>query len=119
MANFNTDVNLSPNYGIKITNRPVYKVVKFADGFEQRINFGLGINQNPRIINLQFNDITEAESDTLTNFLKARNVDNESFDFTPPEGLIGKFVVDGDYGKTINYSGLASVDVTFREVFEP
>lgn len=119
MANFDTDVGLSPNYGINITNKPVHRVVKFADGFEQRINFGLAVNQNPRVIRLQFNDITETESDTLINFLKARNVDNESFDFTPPNGTVGKFVVDGDYGKTINYSGLASVNVTFREVFEP
>ena len=119
MANFNTDVNLSPNYGITIANRPVQKTLRYADGYEHRLNFGVAAHQNPRTVNLQFNDITEAESDTLINFLKARSADNASFDFTPPNDTAGKFVIEGDYRKRINYSGLASVSVTFREVFEP
>ena len=72
MANFNTDVNLSPNYGISISHRPVQKVQRYADGYEHRLNFGIAAHQNPRTVNLQFEDITESESDTLINFLKAR-----------------------------------------------
>ena len=119
MANFNTDVGLVPNLGLQIANRPKKKIVKFADGYEQRITFGLSENQNPRFVNAQFQDITEAQSDTLINFLKARHNDNASFDFTPHNDVIGKFVVEGDWSKTINYAGLASVSVAFREVFEP
>ena len=119
MANFNTEVNLEPNFGIQITNKPVNKTLRYADGYEHRLNFGVAAHQNPRTINLQFNDITEAQSDTLITFLKDRNADNASFDFTPPNDTIGKFVVAGDYSKRINYAGLASVSVSFREVFEP
>lgn len=119
MANFNDDVGLSPNYGIQITQRPVKKTLRYADGYEHRLNFGVAAHQNPRFVTLQFNDITETESDTLITFLKARDSDNASFDFTPPSDTSGKFVVDGDYTKRINYAGLASVSVTFREVFEP
>ena len=119
MANFNNDVGLSPNFGIQITNKPIKKIIRYADGYEHRLNFGVAAHQNPRIVNLQFNDITEAESDTLINFLKARDADNASFDFTPPNDSAGKFVVEGDYRKRINYAGLASVTVAFREVFEP
>lgn len=119
MANFNTAVNLSPNYGIQIERRPVTKTTRFADGYEHRINFGLSAHQNPRFITLPFNDITEAESDTLMGFLKARSEDNASFDYTPPNDTAGKFVIEGSYAKTINYAGLASVSVRFREVFEP
>ena len=119
MANFNTDVNLSPNYGVTISHRPVQKIQRYADGYEHRLNFGVAAHQNPRTANLQFNDITEAESDTLIDFLKARSLDNASFDFTPPSDSAGKFVIDGEYRKRINYAGLASVSVTFREVFEP
>ena len=119
MANFNNDVGLSPDFGITITNKPVKKVIRYADGYEHRLNFGVAAHQNPRTVNLQFNNITEAQSDTLINFLKARDVDNASFDFTPENDTIGKFVVEGDYNKRINYAGLASVSVSFREVFEP
>ena len=119
MANFNTDVNLSPNYGVTITQKPVKKVQRYADGYEHRLVFGVAAHQNPRFVTLQFNDITETESDTLITFLKARDADNASFDFTPPSDIAGKFVIDGDYPKRINYAGLASVSVTFREVFEP
>jgi len=119
MANFNTEVNLQPNFGVTITHKPVNKTLRYADGYEHRLNFGIAAHQNPRFVTLPFNDITEAESDTLINFLKARNADNASFDYTPPNDTIGKFVVDGEYPKRINYAGLASVTVTFREVFEP
>ena len=119
MANFNTDVNIQPNFGLTVTQRPKRKMVKFADGYEHRLVFGLSQHSNPRFLNLQFNDITEAQSDTIINFLKARHNDQASFDYTPHNDTAGKFVVEGDYVKTFNYAGLASVKVAFREVFEP
>ena len=119
MANFNSEVNLEPNYGLTITQRPVNKTLRYADGYEHRLNFGVAAHQNPRTVNLSFDDITENESDSLIAFLKARREDNASFDFTPPNDPIGKFVIDGSYRKRINYAGLASVSVSFREVFEP
>ena len=71
MAKFNTDVNLSPDYGVSISHKPFQKVQRYADGYEHRLNFGIAAHQNPRTVNLQFNNITESESDTLINFLKA------------------------------------------------
>lgn len=119
MANFNTVVNIEPNFGLTVANRPKKRMVKFADGYEHRINFGLIEHTNPRFLNLQFNDITEAQSDTIINFLIARHNDQESFDYTPPNGSAGKFVVEGDWIKTFNSAGINSVKVVFREVFEP
>ena len=119
MANFNTDVNLEPVFGVTIANKPVKKILRYADGYEHRFNFGVASHQNPRYVNLKFENITEAESDTLINFLKDRDNDNASFDFTPPNDTIGKFVVDKEYKKTIEFPNLATVEVSFREVFEP
>ena len=119
MANFNTDVGLSPNFGIQISYDPKFKTQRYADGYEHRLTFGVAAHQNPRKVNLSFNEITENESDSLLTFLKARSADNESFDFTPPNDPIGKFVIEGGYRKRINFAGLASVTVVFREVFEP
>ena len=117
MANFNTDVNLSPDYGITIERTPKITTVTFGDGMEQRLTEGL--NQNPRKISLTFKNITEAQSDTLINFLNDRITNADSFDFLPPNDDAGKFVIDGNYKKTINFADLADVSVTFREVFEP
>ncbi len=119
MANFNNDVNLEPNFGVSISFNPVKKTQRYADGYEHRLVFGLPANQNPRTITLPFTDISTGEADTLIGFLKARDADNASFDYTPPNEPAGKFVVEGEYSKRLNYAGLASVTVTFREVFEP
>ena len=118
MANFNTDVNLSPNYGVSISHRPVQKIQRYADGYEHRLNFGVAAHQNPRTVNLQFNDITEAESDSLIAFLVARSLDNASFDFTPPgESSSSKFVCES-WSKQIPYLNRATIQATFREVFQ-
>jgi phage-related protein len=117
MANFNTDVNLSPNYGIKIEYNPKINTIQFGDGFEQRLTEGL--NQNFRTIDLEFTNITESESDSLINFLNLRAINADSFVYTPPNDVVGNFVIDSNYRKTINYSNLATVTVVFREVFEP
>ena len=116
MANFNNDVNLSPDYGISIENNPKINIISFGDGFEQRLTEGL--NQNPRKLTLTFKNITETESDTLINFLNLRATNAESFDYIPPNDVTGKFVVEGNYTKTINYANRANVRVIFREVFE-
>tara|TARA_R100000773_G_scaffold4375_2_gene4980 strand:+ start:3231 stop:3584 length:354 start_codon:yes stop_codon:yes gene_type:complete len=117
MANFNTDVGLNPDYGLSIENNPKINTISFGDGFEQRLTEGL--NQNPRKLTLTFKNITETESDTLINFINARVTNADSFVYTPPNDVVGNFVVDSQYKKTINYSNRATVNVTFREVFEP
>ena len=88
MANFNTDVNLSPNYGITIANRPVQKKLRYADGYEHRLLFGLAQHQNPKIFNFTFN-VSETDADTIENFLDARANDSDSFDF-PTDYLPGE-----------------------------
>lgn len=117
MANFNNDVNLDPDYGLSIENNPKINTISFGDGFEQRLTEGL--NQNYRKLQLTFKNITETNSDTLINFLNLRVTNADSFVYTPPNGVAGKFVIDSNYKKTINYANLATVTVTFREVFEP
>tara|TARA_R100000353_G_scaffold11708_3_gene12308 strand:+ start:2750 stop:3103 length:354 start_codon:yes stop_codon:yes gene_type:complete len=117
MANFNNDVGLSPDYGLSIEHTPNIETLSFSDGFEQRLTEGL--NQNPRKLSLTFKNITESESDTLITFLNARVTNADSFVYTPPNEAVGNFVIDSQYTKTINYSNRATVNVTFREVFEP
>lgn len=105
-----------PTYGTTKRNLPNTKVVKFGDGYEHRISVGL--NQNAKIFNLTF-EVTEADSDTLTNFFDTIALTGANFAYTVPTESAMNFVVEGNYTKTINVNGRAKVQVTFRQVFEP
>tara|TARA_Y100000401_G_C8145247_1_gene136858 strand:+ start:84 stop:443 length:360 start_codon:yes stop_codon:yes gene_type:complete len=118
MANFDTDVNLQPTYGQQKRSAPLTRTIRFADGYEHRILFGLAQHQNPKIFNLTYN-VSETDADTIENFLDARANDSESFTFTPPgESSASKFVCE-NWNKSIPYMNRATIQVTFREVFEP
>ena len=124
MANFNTDVNIQPTYGVQKSSFPKVRTVVFADGFEHRINFGLTQHQNPKVFNLTF-EVTESQADTIESFLDARanaagkSGDSDSFDFTPPgESTASKFVCKS-WNKTMPYLNRATIQATFSEVFEP
>ena len=63
--------------------------------------------------------MSEADADTIETFLDARANDSASFDFTPPgEASSSKFVCE-TWSKSIPYLNRATIQVTFREVFEP
>ena len=105
-----------PTYNSRKTNAPNTRVVKFGDGYEHRTSFGL--NQNAKIFNLTFVE-SEADADTLTDFFDARAVDGANFTYTVPTESAMNFVVEGGYTKTNTYLGRATVQVSFRQVFEP
>ena len=110
--------DIKPAYGSRKNNAPVNRVIQFADGFEQRIVFGLAQNQNPKVFSFTWN-VSETEADTIETFLDARANDQASFDYTPPgEGSAYKFVCDA-WNKKINFPNRATITATFREVFEP
>ena len=110
--------SIEPSYGLTKSSAPNTRVVSFADGYEHRIKFGLAENQNPKVYNLTFN-VSETDADTIETFLDARADDNASFDYTPPgEGAASKFVCE-TWSKSIPYNNRATIQATFREVFEP
>ena len=108
--------SITPTYGLQKSSSPVVRTVRFGDGYEQRTS--LGLNQNPKVYTLTF-EVSETDSDTIETFLDARAADNASFDFTPPgEASSSKFVCE-KWSKSIPYLNRASIQATFREVFEP
>ena len=56
MATFNdSDVGTStggttPSYGVQKASAPFTRVTRFADGYEQRVVFGLPQHQNPKAV---------------------------------------------------------------------
>ena len=116
--NFDNDVNIKPTYGQQKRSAPLTRTVRFADGYEHRLIFGLPQNQNPKIFNFTFN-VSETESDTIETFLDARANDSASFTFTPPgESTSSQFVCE-QWSKSIPYNNRATIQATFRQVFEP
>ena len=108
--------SITPTYGLQKSSAPNVRKVQFGDGYESR--FTMGINQNPKIYNLTF-EVSETDSDTIEAFLDARADDNAAFDFTPPgEASSSKFVCE-EWSKSIPYLNRATIQATFREVFEP
>lgn len=108
---------IAPAYGATKASAPVLRRVQFGDGYEQRLRFGL--NQNPKEWSLTWNNITEADADTIEAFLDARADDGASFDWTPPgEATAYKWVCES-WQKAIPYTGRATITATFRQVFEP
>ena len=96
---------------------PNTRTVRFADGYEHRIIFGVPEHQIPKIYNLTFN-VSLTDANTIMAFLDARYLDSASFDFTPPNGTQGKYVCE-KYNEDMILSNRSTVSATFREVFEP
>ena len=108
--------SITPTYGVQKRSAPNVRTVRYGDGFESR--FTMGLNQDPKIYSLTF-QVSETDADTIETFLDARAADFASFDFTPPgEGSSSKFVCE-KWSKSIPYLNRATIQATFREVFEP
>ena len=108
--------SITPTYGLQKTSAPTVRTVRFGDGYEQRLS--LGLNQNPKSYNLTF-EVSETDADTIETFLDDRAADSASFDFTPPgESSSSKFFCE-QWNKSIPYLNRATIQATFREVFEP
>ena len=107
---------ITPSYGAQKTSRPKTQVVSFGDGYEQRVS--IGINQNPKEWALSWNNITEANSDTIETCLDARAADGASFEWTAPAEATAYKWVCLEWSKTIPYTGRATIEATFRQVFE-
>lgn len=134
--------DITPAYGAEKRSSPAVRRIQFGDGYEQRLRYGL--NQNPKVWSLTWNNITEADADTIEAFLDARADDGESFEWPPPDGAAAEYLLleDGGYllledggkiiqgaiintwvceewNKSIPYTGRAVITATFRQVFEP
>jgi len=111
--------SITPSYGAQKTSAPNVQVVQFNDGYMQRLKWGL--NVNPRSWNLRWNNISETDADTLETFFIARVDDGASFDWDPLDESAGttyKFICL-NWSKSISTKGRATLNATFRQVFEP
>ena len=104
--------SIEPSYGLQKQSSPTIKIVKFADGFEQRQLVGIAAHQNKKIYNLAWNNITETDSDTIEYFLNERALDQASFTYTPPNQTLTK---SGTYAQSGNTT--ITITITDHQLF--
>mgnify|MGYP003138106013 CR=1 FL=1 len=112
MANFPTTVN--PSYGTSKNSEPKIRFTQFGSGYSQRSTFG--INQNLKVYNFTWKNISETDSDEIETFLDAR-AGVEAFNYTPTGESSKKFICR-KWKKTIPFLNRASITATFEEVAE-
>lgn len=108
---------ITASYGAEKRSTPAVRTVQFGDGYQQRLTYGL--NQNPKEWSLTWNNISEANADTIETFLDARAADSASFDWTPPDEVTAYKWICPSWSKSITYAGRATISATFQQVFEP
>jgi phage-related protein len=107
--------SIEVSYGLSKSSRPNVVTTRFGSGYQQRSTFG--INQNLKIWNLRWENISETDSDTIETFLDAR-AGKENFDYTAPGESSSSKYICRDWTKTIPYPNLASIQAVFEEVAE-
>ena len=108
--------SITPSYGIRKASAPIVRQVQFGDGYIQRTVFGL--NQNLKSYSPKWNNISETDADTISDFLDARG-GQESFDCTPPEESSSSKFLCQQWTKNMSTKGRATIQATFQEVAEP
>ena len=114
--------SIKPTYGQRKKSQPKTRTIRFADGYEHRLLFGLAQHQNPKEFSFTF-EVSEVEADEIETFLDARANDSDSFDFAEgflPEETASNFkFVCESWNKSIPFNNRAKIQATFRQVFEP
>ncbi len=105
-----------PVYPATKSSEPAVRTVKFGDGYEKRLLFGL--NQNPKKWQLVF-DLSDADADIVEAFLNDRAADSQSFDWTPPDSATSYKWVSEPWNREMYDFQRSKITVTFRQVFEP
>ena len=105
----------NPVYNTRINARPKVNILRFGDGFEQRLTEGL--NQNPLSVSLTF-ELSQADATTAITFLNSRVEDGASFDYTLPSETSSRKFVCTSFPRSIPFLNRVTLTCTFREVFE-
>ena len=117
--------NFLPTYSSVENTDQSSQRVKFGDGYEQRLVFGLPANR--RLISLRLNfNLSTADSKTINDFLNSRFDDQASFDVStsfrqnvlPDLSASPKFICT-QRSRTLVTKGRVVMNLTFEEVQEP
>lgn len=103
-----------PSVGAAVDMAPAVRSVKFGDGYEQRVAFGL--NTQPEAWSLEFRGLPQSSAAAIDTFLRARR-GVDAFDWISPAGTAGKFICRS-WSRSIDEPNIESVRARFEQVFD-
>jgi len=109
-----TSFTWTPSYGAQESSQPSVRAIKFGDGYEQRLAYGL--NTDLKTWNLEFGNVSTAEKDQITGFLEARQ-GTQNFNWTTPNNVVGSFVCQ-EWTVTSTGPSRWTISTVFREVVD-
>ena len=109
-----------PDKGLTAAFKPRVLIAQFGDGSQQRVLDG--INNNPRVFNVNFKTRLKADIDDIVTYFNSLNGVTK-FNFTVPDDNEGDDedtvkVICTTWNKTYDYGDYYSLTATFNEVFE-
>ena len=107
--------SIDADYGARKKAAPRVRQVQFGSGYSQRATFG--INQDPKVWTLQWENRTATDANTIEDFLEARG-GVQSFNWSPPDESTTYKWICKEWTKTMPYSNLFNISATFEQVFE-
>ena len=108
--------SITPSYGTRKSSSPQTLAVQYGDGYSTRLVFGL--NQDLKEYSLRWDNLSEANANSIETFLEARK-GQESFNFTPTEESSARKCICIKWTREMRYTNRASIRATFQEVAEP
>jgi len=105
----------TPSFDSPETSQPKVLETELGDGGGQRVRMGL--NSDPKVWDLQFDNRTDAEREEIRAFLKARG-GAESFDWTNLYGETGMKWICKEWSITRTHANNNQIRAKFRQVFE-
>lgn len=107
--------DIAADYGASKKSQPSVRSIQFGSGYSQRAQFG--INQDPKVWTLSWENRTATDANSIEDFLEARK-GVESFSWTPPDDTTSYKWICQEWTKTMPYSNLFNISATFIQVFE-
>ena len=107
--------DISPDYGAAKQSNPKVREISFGSGYSQRAIFG--IQQDPKVWTLSWNNRTATDSNSIEDFLEARG-GVQSFTWSPPDETSSYKWICTDWTKDMPVANLFNISATFVQVFE-
>ena len=108
--------DIAPDYGASKASNPKVRTSEFGSGYSQRAVFG--INQDPKVWSLTWQNRTTTDANLIEDFLEARK-GVDTFDWSPPDETNSYKWICRSWAKTMPYSNLFNITATFEQAFEP
>lgn len=105
----------TPDFGAQVAKKPVVRSVKFSDGYEQRLSYG--INTAPQSWSLSFAQREDTEANEIESFLADKN-GVTPFEWTPPNGSAPLKFICREWTRSLDRANLNTISTQFEQVFD-